>query len=105
ESGPFTLVPLPRDRSSLVCVTTSPDARRLATLDPAALDAEIERPAPSVLGKISVEPGRGVFDLSSGTAQSFGRNRIALIGEAAHLLPPIGAQGLNLGLRDAATIG
>ena len=39
------------------------------------------------------------------TARSFGRNRVALIGEAAHLIPPIGAQGLNLGLRDAATIG
>ena len=38
------------------------------------------------------------------TAQSFGAKRIALVGEAAHVIPPIGAQGLNLGLRDAATI-
>src|SRR4029079_18779154 len=52
-----------------------------------------------------VEPGRGVFPLAVETARSFGLNRIALVGEAAHLIPPIGAQGLNLGLRDAACIG
>jgi 2-octaprenyl-6-methoxyphenol hydroxylase len=46
-----------------------------------------------------------VFPLAVETARSFGLNRIALVGEAAHLIPPIGAQGLNLGLRDAATIG
>jgi 2-octaprenyl-6-methoxyphenol hydroxylase len=46
-----------------------------------------------------------VFPLATETAQRFARNRIALVGEAAHVIPPIGAQGLNLGLRDAATIG
>jgi 2-octaprenyl-6-methoxyphenol hydroxylase len=45
-----------------------------------------------------------VFPLAVEAAQSFGRDRIALVGEAAHVIPPIGAQGLNLGLRDAATI-
>jgi 2-octaprenyl-6-methoxyphenol hydroxylase len=57
-----------------------------------------------MLGKIAVEPGSGVFPLRSETAQSFGSKRIALVGEAAHRFPPIGAQGLNLGLRDAAAI-
>jgi 2-octaprenyl-6-methoxyphenol hydroxylase len=57
-----------------------------------------------MLGKMSVEAGRAVFPLAVETAQSFGRDRIALVGEAAHVIPPIGAQGLNLGLRDAATI-
>ena len=46
-----------------------------------------------------------MFPLAVETVRSFGLNRIALVGEAAHLVPPIGAQGLNLGLRDAATIG
>ena len=46
-----------------------------------------------------------MFPLAVETARRFARNRIALVGEAAHLVPPIGAQGLNLGLRDAATIG
>ena len=52
----------------------------------------------------SAPPGRGVFQLSVETARQFAADRIVLIGEAAHVLPPIGAQGLNLGLRDAATI-
>ena len=46
-----------------------------------------------------------MFPLAVETVRSFGQSRIALVGEAAHLIPPIGAQGLNLGLRDAATIG
>jgi 2-octaprenyl-6-methoxyphenol hydroxylase len=57
-----------------------------------------------VLGKVTVEPGRGLFPLAIETADSFARSRIALVGEAAHVVPPIGAQGLNLGLRDAATL-
>jgi 2-octaprenyl-6-methoxyphenol hydroxylase len=53
---------------------------------------------------MNVEPGRGVFPLAVETAHSFARGRIALVGEAAHVVPPIGAQGLNLGFRDAATL-
>ena len=66
--------------------------------------AEIERRAHSLFGKMRVEPGRGVFPLAVETAHSFARERIALVGEAAHVVPPIGAQGLNLGLRDAAAL-
>jgi len=73
-------------------------------MDDAALSAEIERRAHSHLGKMSVEQGRGLFPLTVETAASFSARRIALVGEAAHIVPPIGAQGLNLGLRDAATI-
>jgi 2-octaprenyl-6-methoxyphenol hydroxylase len=105
EGGPFTLVPLPGERSSLVCVVEPADARRLSTLDNEALAREIERRSHSILGKITVEQGRGEFPLSIESARQFAANRIALVGEAAHLIPPIGAQGLNLGLRDAATIG
>jgi 2-octaprenyl-6-methoxyphenol hydroxylase len=105
ENGPFTLVPLPGERSSLVCVVGIAEARKISALDGAALDEEIERRSHSILGKVAVEPGRGSFVLSIETARHFARNRVALVGEAAHLIPPIGAQGLNLGLRDAATIG
>jgi 2-octaprenyl-6-methoxyphenol hydroxylase len=105
ESGPFTLVPLPGLRSSLVCVVDPADAQRLAALDEEALGPEIERRAHSILGKVTVEPGRGIFPLAVETAGRFAANRIALVGEAAHVIPPIGAQGLNLGLRDAAAIG
>ncbi len=77
----------------------------MAALDDAELSAEIERASHSILGKIEVEPGRGLFPLSVATARRFAEQRIALVGEAAHVIPPIGAQGLNLGLRDAASIG
>lgn len=104
ESGPFTLVPLPGLRSSVVCVVTPAEAERLAALGDGALSEEMERRSHSILGHLSVEPGRGLFPLAVETARSAGARRIALIGEAAHVIPPIGAQGLNLGLRDAATI-
>jgi len=104
ESGPFTLVPLPGRRSSLVCVLDPAHAAELAALDDAELSREIERRAHSLLGAMSVEPGRGIFPLAIETADAVARDRIALVGEAAHVVPPIGAQGLNLGLRDGATI-
>lgn len=104
ESGPFTLVPLPGRRSSLVCVLEPVQAAALAAMSDADLSDEIERRAHSLLGKMHVEEGRGMFALAVETAHSFARQRIALVGEAAHVVPPIGAQGLNLGLRDAATL-
>jgi 2-octaprenyl-6-methoxyphenol hydroxylase len=104
ESGPFTLVPLPGRRSSLVCVLDHARAAALSAMNNAALSAEIEHRAHSHLGKVSVEPGRGLFPLAVETAATFAGKRIVLVGEAAHVVPPIGAQGLNLGLRDAATI-
>jgi 2-octaprenyl-6-methoxyphenol hydroxylase len=104
ESGPFTLVPLPGQRSSLVCVLDPEHTATLSAMDDAALSAEIERRAHSHLGTMRVEAGRGVFPLAIETASAFSGKRIALVGEAAHVVPPIGAQGLNLGLRDAATI-
>lgn len=104
EHGPFTLVPLSGRRSSLVCVLRPEDAHALAAQSDAALSQDIERRAHSLLGAVQVEPGRGFFPLGVETADTIAGDRIALIGEAAHVVPPIGAQGLNLGLRDAATI-
>jgi 2-octaprenyl-6-methoxyphenol hydroxylase len=103
-SGPFTLVPLPGRRSSLVCVVDPEHAKTLAAMNDAELAAAIERRAHSLLGAMTIEPGRGLFPLAVDIAAGFARNRIVLVGEAAHLLPPIGAQGLNLGLRDGAAI-
>jgi 2-octaprenyl-6-methoxyphenol hydroxylase len=103
-NGPFTLVPLPGQRSSLVWVLDPESAASLATHNDEELSVEVERRAHSLFGKVSVEPGRGVFPLSMQTASAFARGRIVLVGEAAHVVPPIGAQGLNLGLRDGATV-
>jgi 2-octaprenyl-6-methoxyphenol hydroxylase len=104
EGGPFTLVPLPGRRSSLVCVLDPAGAAKLSAMNDTALSAEIERRAHSLFGKMTVQPGRGIFPLAVETAEAFARARVALVGEAAHVVPPIGAQGLNLGLRDGATI-
>ena len=104
EHGPLTLVPLPGARSSVVCVAAPADADALSRMNDHELSAEIERRAHSLLGKMRAEPGRGLFPLATETAHAFARARIALVGEAAHVVPPIGAQGLNLGLRDAATL-
>jgi 2-octaprenyl-6-methoxyphenol hydroxylase len=102
--GPFTTVPLPGQRSSLVCVTSPEDADTLMPLDAAALSDEIERRSHSILGKVSAGTERARFPLSVETAELLCAHRLVLVGDAAHVLPPIGAQGFNLGLRDIATI-
>jgi 2-octaprenyl-6-methoxyphenol hydroxylase len=103
-TGPFTVVPLPGNRSSVVWVMDRAAATSLAEWDNATLAEEAERNAHSILGRFTIEDGRSLFTLVTATARQFAQNRVALVGEAAHLIPPIGAQGLNLGLRDAATI-
>jgi 2-octaprenyl-6-methoxyphenol hydroxylase len=109
RQGPFTLVPLPAapaapHRSSLVWAMSEAEAKRRAALDDGALAAEIERQARSLLGAMRIGGERGLFPLAR---QSVGRivaARLALVGDAAHALPPIGAQGLNLGLRDVKAL-
>lgn len=105
RTGPFTLVPLsPRDgdehRSSLVWMTTHEEAGRLAALPPEELGLVIERQAHSMLGKMRLIGPCGTFPMGLMKAAHFTGTRVALIGDAAHAFPPIGAQGLNLGLRD-----
>ena len=103
-NGPCVFVPLPGDRSSVVWVNAPPEAARLAALDDDKLSARIERQAHFHLGEMHVEGGRHVFPLAFEQPTGLATNRVALIGEAAHVVPPIGAQGLNLGLRDAIAI-
>jgi 2-octaprenyl-6-methoxyphenol hydroxylase len=105
RSGPFTLVPLPGGhRSSLVWVTGEGAARRLAALDDDALGQAVERQARAMLGAMRVDGPRGLVPMRGLAVTRPVANRLVLIGEAAHVFPPIGAQGLNLGLRDAATL-
>lgn len=99
-TGPFTQVPLPGDRSSLVWVVKPEQAAELAALPLDVLSARVEERMQSMLGTVSVEEGVQTWPLSSMTARNFGKGRVALVGEAGHGFPPIGAQGLNLSLRD-----
>ncbi len=100
ETGPFTQVPLPGNRSSLVWVVKPKIAEELMALDDASLSLRVEEQMQSMLGRVTVEPGRQVYPLGATLPVRFGQNRVALVGEAAHVFPPIGAQGLNLGIRD-----
>lgn len=104
ETGPCTQVPLPGKRSSLVWVTEPGTAEELAALDDDQLSRRVEERIQSILGRVVVEPGRQVYPLSVTLPMRFARNRVVLAGEAAHVFPPIGAQGLNLGIRDVVDI-
>jgi 2-octaprenyl-6-methoxyphenol hydroxylase len=105
-NGPFTLVPLAGgNRSSLVWVDRPEAAQRHAALSDTDIAAEIERRSHFILGSVTMDGPRQLFPLSGMTARAFAANRAMLVGEAAHLFPPIGAQGLNLGYRDVAALG
>jgi 2-octaprenyl-6-methoxyphenol hydroxylase len=109
RDGPFTLVPLPAKdaaphRSSLVWLMSDEEARRRETLEAPALEREIERQARSMLGAMRLEGPPGVFPMSRQIVPKITSERLALVGDAAHAFPPIGAQGLNLGLRDVEAI-
>ena len=102
--GPCVFVPLPGDRSSVVWVVAPKEAERLMALQDDELSEAAEKQSHSILGRMQVEPGRHLFPLAIEQPGQFARHRVALVGEAAHVIPPIGAQGLNMGLRDAADI-
>jgi 2-octaprenyl-6-methoxyphenol hydroxylase len=102
--GPCVFVPLPGNRSSVVWVSSLKEAERLLALSDDELSQAAEAQSHSILGRICLESGRNLFPLAIEQPRRFAQRRIALIGEAAHVLPPIGAQGLNMGLRDAADI-
>ena len=104
ESGPFTLVPLQGMRSSLVWVCRAQDVERLRGAMPDELSREIEEKSRFLLGEVRVDGPRGSFPLGVEIADRFADNRVALAGESGHVIPPIGAQGLNLGIRDSAEI-
>jgi 2-octaprenyl-6-methoxyphenol hydroxylase len=102
--GPCVFVPLPGNRCSVVWVSAANEAQRLMKLSDDELSQAAERQSHSILGRVNVEAGRNLFPLTIESPRAFASHRVALVGESAHVLPPIGAQGLNMGLRDAADI-
>jgi 2-octaprenyl-6-methoxyphenol hydroxylase len=102
--GPCVFVPLPGNRCSVVWVASPKEAERLKALGDEELSDAAERRSHSILGRVKVEAGRNLFPLAIERPRQFAGKRVVLVGEAAHVIPPIGAQGLNMGLRDAADI-
>ena len=102
SAGAFTTVPLPGNRSSLVWMDRPARIEALLALSDHELAIEIQLETKGNLGRISEIGPRKTFPMRGQRATSFATKRCMIIGEAAHVLPPIGAQGLNLSLRDAA---
>jgi 2-octaprenyl-6-methoxyphenol hydroxylase len=100
-AGPFTTVPLPGRRSSLVWMEKPARATELMNFDDRTLAAEIQALNHGELGLVSDIGPRQSFPMSGARAETFAKDRVMLIGETAHVVPPIGAQGLNMSLRDA----
>jgi 2-octaprenyl-6-methoxyphenol hydroxylase len=105
EGSSLTTVPLPDPRASaLILVGSTSDIASLMERDDERFaDALVDR-LDGLLGQIDGVGPRSSFPVAGLTAKSLAARRIALVGEAGHILPPIGAQGLNLGLRDAAAL-
>lgn len=103
-SGPFAILPLTGNRSSLVWTERTADAERLINEDDFVFEAELERRFGHHLGELRIEGGRRAFPLGLTLARDFVKPRLALAGDAAHGIHPIAGQGLNLGFRDVAAL-
>lgn len=104
SGGPFTLVPLPdRDglpSSAIVWMETGPEVQRLAALPVPDFEAAMNERACHILGPLTLVSRRSVWPIISQIAARMSGERTALVAEAAHVVPPIGAQGLNMSLAD-----
>jgi 2-octaprenyl-6-methoxyphenol hydroxylase len=103
-AGPFAILPLKGRRSSLVWTEETREAERIITLGDEEFHAEVERRFGLHLGEIRAEGPRRAFPLGLAVARSFIAERIALVGDAAHVIHPIAGQGLNMGLKDVAAL-
>lgn len=106
--GPLTLVPMPdrdgRPCSSVVWMVPGTRAARLAVLGPKALGAELTAETMGLFGALEVLGSHAVWPIIGQLATRLTAPRLALIAEAAHVIPPIGAQGLNMSLKDVETL-
>ncbi len=103
-SGPFALLPLRGRRSSIVWTERAADVPRVLARDTATQAEMIEKRFGLTLGAITLTAPLKAYPLALGLARNFTSGRLALLGDAAHVIHPIAGQGLNLGLKDAAAL-
>src|SRR5580700_8914468 len=103
-AGPFAILPLKGNRSSIVWTEAKGEAERIVALPDDAFHTELEQRFKLHLGEINAVGARRVHPLGFFVARSFIADRIALIGDAAHVIHPIAGQGLNMGLKDVAAL-
>jgi 2-octaprenyl-6-methoxyphenol hydroxylase len=103
-AGPFAILPLTGKRCSIVWTENAREAERIVALPDAEFHAELEKRFGLRLGELTVAGPRRAFPLGLFTARTFIGERLALVGDAAHIIHPIAGQGLNMGLRDVAAL-
>jgi 2-octaprenyl-6-methoxyphenol hydroxylase len=103
-SGPFAILPLKGNRSSIVWTEDKAEAERIMALDEAAFLEELVKRFGHRLGAIELAGPRQSFPLDMQIARAFVAGRLALIGDAAHVVHPLAGQGLNIGMRDVAAL-
>ncbi len=106
--GPFTLVPLPdfdgKPSSAVVWMEEGPKAEALFRLDTPTLEAAMSERSCHLFGPLTLASQRTLWPIIAQHAETLCGERLALVAEAAHVVPPIGAQGLNMSLNDMATL-
>jgi 2-octaprenyl-6-methoxyphenol hydroxylase len=103
-AGPFAILPLTGKRSSLVWTEKRKEAARIVGLSDEEFHGELERRFGLHLGEVKALDRPRAFPLSYFVARSFIGERLALVGDAAHVIHPIAGQGLNMGLKDVAAL-
>jgi 2-octaprenyl-6-methoxyphenol hydroxylase len=103
-AGPFAILPLTGNRSSIVWTERTADAERLVAGDDLVFEVELEQRFGLRLGELHVEGRPRAWPLGLTLARAFVSPRFALAGDAAHGIHPIAGQGLNLGFKDVAAL-
>ena len=104
SSGPMGVLPLPGNRCQIVWTNPHADAKALAELDESAFLTKLKSYIPDTFGSIELVSKRMVFPVQLMQCDRYIQSRLALIGDAAHCCHPVGGQGLNMGIRDAASL-